>query len=237
MATTRVDWADVTENWCSGCSGPTGIPAAPNPCPYCFARRMAARLRGMPKGAVKYRNGFQPTFHPDEIEKFRKKASRWRKRRRVFVNSMSDINDPVFTDDQIQQQIQVATDHPQHTFMFLSKRPERYARFEWPHNAWLGATACDSETMARASHLDAAPAAVRFLSCEPLLEEVTIWPNARLSWIIIGAQTGPGAKPPRRSWVESLAAQADAIGVAVFFKDNLRKHFGDAFVRQEFPGG
>ncbi len=234
---TKIPFCDETENWCSGCVGPTGTLDKPKRCPYCYASPLSRRLSAMPQSAHKYRNRMYPTFHPEEIDKFCKKAKRWRKRRRIFVNSMGDIMDPGFTDDQIQQQIQVAVDFPKHTFIFLSKRPERYIRFEWPRNAWLGATACDSETMARALALNQAPATVRFLSCEPLLEEVTIhyWPNTRPNWIIIGAMTGPGAKPPQRAWVESLTAQADAIGAAVFHKDNLRKHFGDAFTRQEFP--
>lgn len=232
---TKIPWAHETVCFSTGCSGPTGTVEIPRPCSWCYARRMANRLSAMPQSAHKYRNKFHPTFHPEAIESFREKAKRWRKPKRIFVNSMGDVMDPGFTDDQIRQQIQVAADFPKHTFLFLSKRPERYYCFDWPENAWLGATANDRDTMARANTLDTVSASVRFLSIEPITEPVHVWAGSRVSWIILGAMTGPGAVAPIHKWIRDLTDQADRQGWAVYHKNNLEKHFGSYFQRREFP--
>lgn len=234
---TKIPFCDETINFMSGCSGPTGTPDKPRPCSYCYGVRMAKRLSAMPQSAQKYRNGFRPTFHSHEIGSFYERVRRWRKTKRVFVNSMSDTMDPGFSDAQIRQVIQVAVDWPRHTFLFLSKRPERYVRFEWPENAWLGATANDFKTMAHAGHLDLVPASVRFLSIEPITEPVHVWAGSRIDWMILGAMTGPRAVAPKHKWIRDLTDQADRQGWAVFHKPNLEKHFGSDFTRREFPSG
>ncbi len=233
---TKIPWAHETVNFCSGCVGPTGTVDAPKPCTWCYAARMANRLHGMKHSKHKYRRGFLPTFHPEEIDKFRERAKRWRKPRRIFVNSMGDIMDPGFTDDQIRQQIQVAADFPNHVFMFLSKRPERYADFKWPENAWLGASATDQEMadVAR-SGFHWITGQTTFLSCEPLLGPISL--NFRPSWVILGSMTGPRVVPPKHRWIRDLTDQADRLDIRVFHKPNLEKHFGSDFQRREFPGG
>jgi protein gp37 len=197
---------------------------------------MAKRLSAMPQSARKYRNGFRPTFHSQEIGAFYEKVRRWRKPKRVFVNSMSDTMDPGFSDAQIRQVIQVAVDWPRHTFLFLSKRPERYSDFEWPQNSWLGTTVTNQADLEeRAGHLVGPRGkGATFLSVEPILGYMKLG-NHKVSWVIIGAQTGPKAMRPKQRWVGDLTWQARQMGAAIFHKPSLEKHFGSDFQRREFP--
>jgi protein gp37 len=192
----------------------------------------------MPQSAHKYRNGFRPTFHPEELVKFRETASRWRKPRRVFVGSMSDIMDPGFSVQQVRDIITVAADFPRHTFMFLTKRPESYSSYTWPRNAWIGVTAPDQAQADWAADCLMGYQHIHYLSCEPMMGAIDMWWHYAPSWVIIGAQTGPGARrnPPQHKWVADLTAQAAAKGVPVFHKDNLRTYFGGEFVLRQFPG-
>jgi protein gp37 len=238
---TKIPWADETFNPTSGCSGPTGTPENPKVCTYCYARRMAIRLQKMPQSAHKYRNGFRPTFHPEEIEKFKIKANRWREAKRIFVGSMSDIMDPGFSQDEIQQVIDVAESLPRHTFLFLTKRPERLQDFDWPDNSWIGATTTGQEAFDRAMKVfkNCAGPGVRFVSVEPIQGPISLGRWARpiaVKWIIIGAQSGSGAKAPDPEWVRDLTAQAQLRSIPTFHKDNLHRFFGDEFSLREFPG-
>ncbi len=127
----------------------------------------------------------------------------------------------------------MAADFPAHTFLFLTKRPTRYAHFEWPDNAWLGATATDQRMASRAMEaFQGLEAEITFLSCEPLLGPLDLWYMPE--WVIIGSMTGPNAEPPKRRWVYDLIQQAEGRA-AVFCKDNLEPHFGNAFIRRDFP--
>ena len=177
---------------------------------------MAARLVAM--GSDRYRNGFEVTLHPDLVDMPR----RWRQARVVFVNSMSDL----FHDDvplaYIQRVFATMRDCPRHTFQVLTKRSERLAEFApklpWPQNVWMGVSVEDARVLGRVAHLQAVPAAVRFLSLEPLIGPLDALPLEGIHWVIVGGESGPKARLMRKEWVHSIYCQCRAASVPFFFK-------------------
>lgn len=241
---TNIEWCDETINplgW--GCYGPEGTAAKPKPCSYCYARRASrgpwASQRGCPECAA-----FIPHWHPEMLEK----PLRWKRPRRIFVQSMGDLFHPETPEHQIAEVIQTAIDCPKHTFLFLTKCPERYRDFAFPSNCLLGATATDQASWDRASDafLGYPPGGWRiehrdriFISAEPLLGPIdTGCFITDLSWLIIGANSNKGAKPPAYEWVHDLSLAASDARIPVFHKNNLNKAVPNKFVpfwRQEFP--
>jgi len=194
----------------------TGCTKVSQGCKHCYAERMAARLTAM--GSDRYRNGFQVTLHPDLVDIPR----RWRQPRVVFVNSMSDL----FHDDvplaYIQRVFATMRDCPHHTFQVLTKRGERLAelapQLPWPANVWMGVSVEDARVLGRVAHLQAVPAAVRFLSLEPLIGPLNALPLEGIHWVIVGGESGPKARPMRKDWVDSIHRQCRAAEVPFFFK-------------------
>ena len=194
----------------------TGCTKVSQGCKHCYAERMAVCLTAM--GSDRYRNGFRVTLHPDLVDVPR----RWRQPRVVFVNSMSDL----FHDDvplaYLQRVFATMRDCPRHTFQVLTKRSERLAelapQLPWPANVWMGVSAEDARVLGRVAHLQAVPAAVRFLSLEPLIGPLDALPLEGIHWVIVGGESGPKARLMRKDWVDSIHRQCRAAGVPFFFK-------------------
>ncbi|TMH94398.1 MAG: phage Gp37/Gp68 family protein [Betaproteobacteria bacterium] len=206
----NIEWTEMTWNPVTGC---TKISQG---CKHCYAERMARRLEAM--GSDRYRNGFNVTLHPDLLDVPR----RWRQARIVFVNSMSDL----FHDDiplaYIQRVFATMRDCPHHTFQVLTKRSERLAelapQLPWPRNVWMGVSVEDARVIHRVADLQSVPAAVRFLSLEPLIGPLDALPLEGIHWTIVGGESGPRARPLRKEWVTSIFRQCRAARVPFFFK-------------------
>lgn len=217
MADSRIDWTDKVWNPTTGCT---------KGCSYCYARTMAHRLQLM--GQEKYKNGFDPAFHPDELQK----PLHWEKPCRVFVNSMGDLFDPAIPYEFIVRVLAIIARCPQHTFQILTKMPRRMREFfagvDIPANLWLGVTVEDQAAAdLRLPVLLAIPAGVRFVSIEPMTGPVDLAPGwghlgtgpiDGLHWVIAGGMTGSDAVPMHPEWVRSLRDQCRAASVPFFFK-------------------
>ena len=214
-----IEWTEVTWNPVTGCDR-----VSPG-CDNCYALRLAGRLKAM--GQPRYQRdgdprtsgpGFGVTLQYDLVDQPR----RWRKSRLVFVNSMSDLFHPEVPDDFIREVFSTMKDTPQHTYQILTKRPQRLVQMAdhlpWPNNVWMGVSVESASYRFRIDHLRRVPAKVRFLSIEPLLDEVGILRLADIHWVIVGGESGYGARPIDEDWVTDIRDQCVDAGVAFFFK-------------------
>jgi protein gp37 len=211
MATnSKIEWTEMTWNAVTGCT------KVSQGCKHCYAERMARRLHAM--GNDRYRNGFKVTLHHDLVEL----PYRWREPRLVFVNSMSDLFQEAVPLSFIQKVFETMARCPQHTFQILTKRSERLLelahQLPWPTNVWMGVSVENAEVMPRIDDLAHVPAAVRFLSLEPLIGPLEDLPLNGISWVIVGGESGPHARPMKREWVESILRQCRSADVPFFFK-------------------
>lgn len=211
MATTsNIEWTEMTWNPVTGCI------KISQGCKHCYAERMAKRLHAM--GSDRYQNGFKPTLHDDLIEL----PKRWKKSRLIFVNSMSDLFQEAVPDGFIRRVFATMEACPQHTFQILTKRSDRLREFgamlPWPPNVWIGVSIEDAHVIDRIAELAAVPAQVRFLSCEPLIGPLENLPLEGIHWVIVGGESGPGSRPMRQEWVESIHRQCRRSNVPFFFK-------------------
>lgn len=211
MATTsHIEWTEMTWNPVTGC---TKISQG---CKHCYAERMAKRLEAM--GNDRYRNGFRLTLHEDLVDLPKK----WKQSRVVFVNSMSDLFHVDVPLEFIQQVFETMEACPQHTFQVLTKRSDRVrdlaGQLPWPKNVWMGVSVEDQRVAHRIGDLLQVPAAIRFLSLEPLIGPLEDLPLVGIHWAIVGGESGPGARPMRKEWVESIQRQCETSGTAFFFK-------------------
>jgi|SRR5690606_17691910 len=211
MATikTKIEWTEATWNPTTGCT------KVSEGCRNCYAEKMAKRLQAM--GTKRYRNGFQLTLHPDLIDL----PLRWKKPRKIFVNSMSDLFHQEVPDDFIRQVFRTMNQASHHIFQVLTKRPERVAamahRLNWTPNIWMGTSVENMRVIERVAHLRKVPARVRFLSCEPLLGPLQLNLDG-IHWVIVGGESGPGARPLDGDWVREIRDQCIKKRVAFFFK-------------------
>ncbi len=219
MATkSSIEWTEMTWNPVTGCT------KVSQGCKNCYANRMALRLKAM--GAERYSNGFLPTVHEDLVDLPKK----WRKPRTIFVNSMSDLFHDDIPDSFIMRVFATMRDCPQHTFQILTKRSKRLKllglSIDWPSNVWMGVSVESAEVMSRVTDLAAVPAKLRFLSCEPLIGPLDRIPLGGIHWVIVGGESGPGARTMQSMWVESIQLQCDNAEVPFFFKQwgGVRKH-------------
>jgi len=234
-----IEWTDATWNPVRGCT-----PVSPG-CAHCYAKRFAERFRGVP--GHPYEQGFDLRLVPEKLAD----PLRWRKPRRVFVNSMSDLFHPDVPDHYIRATIENMMFARRHVYQVLTKRSERMRAFlqssfrsvRHRRYIWWGVSVEDREHgLPRIRHLQRTPAAVRFISFEPLLEDVGRIPLRGIHWVIVGGESGPGARPMRPAWVRSILAQCRRAGVPFFFKQwgGVRKHETgrvlDERVYNEFPG-
>lgn len=210
MKTTKIEWTDKTWNPITGCTKKsTG-------CAHCYAEVMAQRLKAM--RLEKYRNGFELTLHEDNLEE----PLSWKKAHNIFVCSMSDLfheNVPFEFVDRIMDTIKRT---PQHRYQILTKRSERMKEYfqtrEIPKNVWLGVTVeCESSKI-RIDHLRNLKATVKFLSCEPLIENLGELNLDGIDWIIVGGESGSKARPMKLEWVINIKQQVEQQGAAFFFK-------------------
>lgn len=206
----KIEWTEATWNPVTGCSK---VSAG---CKNCYAERLALRLQAM--GNARYRNGFKVTLHPDLIEL----PKRWRGPRLIFVNSMSDLFHEQVPLEFIRRVFDTMRDCPQHTFQILTKRSVRLrelaGQLPWPPNVWMGVSVEDARVLERVQDLQTVPAAVRFLSCEPLIGPLDNLPLAGIDWVIVGGESGPGARPMAREWALNIRDQCQRAAVPFFFK-------------------
>ena len=261
--------------WCRNPDGSDGhswnpVTGCLHGCAYCYARRIAERFsdegsdepasRIHETNGIRYNDdnypigfpyGFEPTLHRHRLDepKSRRKPSR------IFVSSMGDLFGEWVPAGWIEAVLRTVRECPQHTFIFLTKNPKGYQGHDYPPNAWIGVT-CEDQQAAneRIPLLLATPAAVRFVSVEPMLGPVDLctaapcgecgepdddgvyngcrggedcldeswWWSSGIHWVIVGQQTGPGATPPERVWVQEIADACRHMRVPLFLKDNLR---------------
>ncbi|MGY1946159.1 DUF5131 family protein [Nocardia asiatica] len=214
-----IEWTEATWNPVTGCDR---VSAG---CDHCYAMVLAKRLKAM--GADKYQRdgdprtsgpGFGVTIHPQALEVPR----RWRAPRVVFVNSMSDLFHAKVPVGFIRDVFDVMRETPQHTYQVLTKRSMRLKRLadrlEWPDNVWMGVSVENTDYLDRVDHLREVPAAVRFLSCEPLLGPLDGLVLDGIGWVIAGGESGAGHRPLDPEWVRGIRDNCNASGVPFFFK-------------------
>ena len=202
----------------------TGCSKVSDGCRNCYAERMAKRLKAM--GSKRYENAFRVTLHEDLLDLPR----RMRRPRVIFVNSMSDLFHEKVPFEFIRDVFRTMVACPQHTFQVLTKRSGRLrdlgSSLPWPANVWMGVSVEDVRVLHRIDDLFAVPARVRFLSCEPLIGPLDELPLRGISWVIVGGESGPGARSMRKCWVESIRRQCCDADIPFFFKQwgGVRKH-------------
>lgn len=208
---TSIEWTEQTWNPTVGCSK-----ISPG-CAHCYAEVMARRLKAM--GMKGYENGFKLTLLPGRIEE----PNGRRQPTVYFVNSMSDLFHEDIPDSYLRKILAVIRQSPQHTFQILTKRAARMAEFfqgqTLPKNIWLGVTVEDrAYGLPRLDHLRTVPSSVRFVSAEPLLEDLGAVDLTGIHWVIVGGESGPKARPMKSEWVLNIKDQCDAEEVSFFFK-------------------
>ncbi|MEU9654388.1 phage Gp37/Gp68 family protein [Streptomyces sp. NPDC048110] len=214
-----IEWTEATWNPTTGCD------RVSSGCDNCYALALAKRLKAM--GAAKYQNdgdprtsgpGFGVTLHPDALDV----PYGWKSPRVVFVNSMSDLFHARVPLDFVRQVFQVMADTPQHTYQVLTKRARRLRqvapKLDWPDNLWMGVSVETENELSRVDDLRHVPAAVRFLSCEPLLGPLPGLGLDGIHWVIAGGESGPRHRPLDEVWVTGIRDTCQDAGVAFFFK-------------------
>lgn len=267
MGKTTIEWTEITWNPVRGCKE-----VSPG-CTNCYARTFAERWRGI--SGHPYEAGFAPRFVPDHLAD----PLGWRKPRTVFVNSMSDLFQGAFSDEEIDAVFGVMAVARRHTFQVLTKRGSRLRKYhqqllmrapsraghldtpkmacvmaakdvlgperslsvfhsrEWPlPNVWQGVSVESRDYLSRIDDLRSIPAAIRFLSLEPLLEDLGAINLDGIHWVIAGGESGPGARPMNPDWVRSIRDQCAGAGVPFFVKQLGRKPVGIRLKHQKGNG-
>jgi len=212
MATvSTIEWTEETWNPVTGCSK---VSAG---CDNCYAELMARRLHAM--GVSGYENGFEISLMPRRL----KQPLQRNKPTRYFVNSMSDLFHEEVPDDFIDKVLSIIKKTPHHTYQILTKRSARLVEYfgsnPLPPNIWIGVTVENKLSgLPRIDHLRNVNAEVRFLSIEPLLEDLGVIDLSGIHWVIVGGESGPKARPMDEKWVLSVKSQCDIYGSAFFFK-------------------
>ncbi|MFC8793314.1 DUF5131 family protein [Streptomyces cinereoruber] len=214
-----IEWTEATWNPTTGCD------RVSSGCDNCYALTLAKRLKAM--GSAKYQNdgdprtsgpGFGLTVHPEAL----RVPLGWKSPRTVFVNSMSDLFHARVPLDYVRQVFEVMAATPQHTYQVLTKRARRLrqvaGRLEWPSNVWMGVSVESVKELPRVDDLRQVPAAVRFLSCEPLLGPLPGLELAGIDWVIVGGESGPGARPMNIGWACDIVELCRQSGTAAFVK-------------------
>jgi protein gp37 len=209
-AKSDIEWTEATWNPVTGC---TKVSAG---CKNCYAERLALRLQAMRN--PRYHNGFKVTLHQDLIDL----PKAWREPRLIFVNSMSDLFHEQVPLEFIQRVFATMRTCPQHTFQILTKRSGRLTslapKIDWPANVWMGVSVEDSRVLSRVDDLRRVPAAIRFLSCEPLIGSLAGIDLADIHWVIVGGESGWGARPMNIEWIREIFKACRKQNVPFFFK-------------------
>jgi len=206
----RTGWKFEIWNPVTGC---TPVSAG---CDHCYARGIALRLQET--GVERYALGFDVAVHEDALEK----PLQWRKPRLVFMTSMGDLFHPQVPDDFILRVFDIMIRSDRHVFQLLTKRPERMleisSQMSWPVNVWAGTTVENRQVYHRLDTLRKVPAMMRFISFEPLLDDVSDADLTGIHWAAVGGESGPDARPMKIEWVRSLRDRCVSEGIAFYFK-------------------
>lgn len=223
MAETQIEWTDATWNPVAGCS----LESAG--CKHCYAMKMARRLEAM--GVEKYKGLTQKRgknitwngiIREDDVSLLI--PYKWRKPRKIFVNSMSDLFHESVSDEFILSVWKVMNETPQHNYQILTKRPDRMHQIVSKKiksvlpNVWLGTSVENIEVINRIEHLRRTPAAIRFISFEPLIDSVGLVNLKNIHWAIVGGESGCNARPIKEIWIDEIHARCDIYRTAFFFK-------------------
>ncbi len=210
MAQSRIEWTESTWNPLTGCNK-----ISPG-CKHCYAERMSKRLHAM--GQPNYANGFKLTMHPQALEK----PLEWKTPQVIFVNSMSDLFHKEVPLEFIQSVFDVMKRAHWHQFQVLTKRSERLAeissKLEWTDNIWMGVSVETADYTFRIDHLRKTGAKIKFLSVEPLLGPIPKMNLKGINWVIVGGESGPGARPLEKEWVVGIRDHCVKAKVPFFFK-------------------
>ena len=223
MAETQIEWTDATWNPVAGC---TIVSAG---CTNCYAMEMAKRLEAMrvDKYAGLTRRSGNRTIWNGVVKEDRTALDiprKWKKARKIFVNSMSDLFHEQVSDEFILSVWQVMRETPRHSYQILTKRPDRMASLiaskipEVLPNVWLGTSVEDADAATRIDHLRAVPAAIRFISFEPLIGAVGEIDLRDIHWAIVGGESGKSARPIKEDWIDEIYDQCASNKTTFFFK-------------------
>ncbi len=210
MSRSTIEWTEATWNPLTGCTK-----ISPG-CKHCYAERMAKRLKGM--GQRNYANGFQLTLQPHMLEH----PLRWKKPQTIFVNSMSDLFHEDVPVDYIRRVFDVMNRAHWHQYQVLTKRAERLEglspKLPWAPHIWMGVSVENQDYAWRIGHLRRTGAHVKFLSLEPLLGPLPRLNLRNIHWVIVGGESGPGARPMKAAWAKDIRDQCRRARVPFFFK-------------------
>lgn len=205
-----IEWTEATWNPVTGCTQ-----VSPG-CAHCYAKTFAERWRGVP--GHPYEQGFELKLWPERLDQ----PLRWRRPRTIFVNSMSDLFHEEIPDVFVEEIFRVMGEADWHVFQILTKRHERLLelcdQLPWPPNVWMGVSIENRRFVHRADYLRQVPAAVRFISAEPLLGPLEDLNLGGVDWLIAGGESGPGHRPVREEWLIELRDRCSEEDVAFFFK-------------------
>jgi len=206
----KIEWTDATWNPVRGC---TKISSG---CKFCYAETFAERFRGV--AGHPYENGFDFRLVPEKLSE----PLKWKKPRMIFVNSMSDLFQEKVPLEYIKKAFQIMAEANWHIFQILTKRSDRLlelsTKLNWPPNVWIGVSIETKKYTYRSKDLSKVPAAVRFLSVEPLLEMIPNLPLKNIDWAIVGGESGRYARLMELEWARSIRNQCENAGVAFFLK-------------------
>lgn len=210
MANSKIEWTNKSWNPVTGCS------KVSEGCKHCYAEVMARRLKAM--GQIKYSNGFHVTTHEESLIE----PLKWHKPQMIFVCSMGDLFHEKVPDDFIDRVMKTIEKTPQHRYQLLTKRADRMAVYfsnhPIPHNAWLGVTVECKSSIPRIDLIRKLDASVKFLSCEPLVEDLGKMNLDGINWIIVGGESGMQARPMKEDWALNVKQQAATMNIPFFFK-------------------
>lgn len=210
MNKTKIEWTDATWNPVTGCT------KVSSGCQNCYAEKMAKRLYAM--GNPRYKNGFGITIHEDLLNKpLELKTSRM-----IFVNSMSDLFHKDVPEDFIIKVFKIMNQASWHVFQVLTKRPQRLFemqdKLKFTDNIWIGTSVESPDVFDRINYIRNLPAKIRFLSCEPLLEELTDLDLRNINWVVVGGESGGNARPIEVEWVRHIRDECFRLKIPFFFK-------------------
>ena len=210
MAETKIEWTDATWNPVTGC---TKVSAG---CLHCYAERMALRLKAM--GQPNYADGFNVVCHEHQLDL----PLKWKKPRMIFVNSMSDLFHEKVPVQFIKKVFEMMNQSHWHIFQVLTKRAERLSeltsKLAWTPNIWMGVSVENEAVTFRIDHLRQTDAHIKFLSMEPLIGQVNNLNVSGIDWVIVGGESGPGARPMHEEWVLNIKESCEIYAVPFFFK-------------------
>lgn len=210
MATSSIEWTQATWNPITGCNK-----VSPG-CKHCYAERFSERLKAM--GVAKYSHGFEVAVHEDMLSI----PLGWKKPRRIFVNSMSDLFHEEVPFEFIEKVFIVMEKAYWHQFQVLTKRSQRLAelapQINWPNNVWMGVSVEEQRYTYRIADLCKTGGKIKFLSLEPLLGPLPSLNLSGIGWVIVGGESGPGARPMEQKWVLDIRDQCIDSNVPFFFK-------------------